>query len=160
MLTDVLRETIIQNITSTNPRAFVVDLRLKRGKQSVLSIKVDTDQGISLAECAKISRELGMLLENEPEMNFPYHLEVSSPGVGYPLMLHRQYINNIGRHLQIIRNDHSDIKGKLIRVEETFLELEPLADKRKKKTTPPEENPAIIQIAFNDIKEAKVIIIF
>ncbi|MEZ4771571.1 MAG: hypothetical protein R3D00_00230 [Bacteroidia bacterium] len=161
MLTDSLREVIIQNIAATNPHAFVVDLRLKRGKQSVLSIKVDTDKGISLSECAEISRKLGMLLENSEEMNFPFNLEVSSPGVGYPLMLHRQYVNNIGRHLQVIKiSDNTEVKGKLVAVEEEYLELEALAQKKKKKTTEPEEEAANIQILFTDIKEAKVIIIF
>ena len=164
MLSDSIRESIIQTIEETNPDVFLVDLNFKRGTKGVLSIKVDTDKGISLSECSKISRAVGNMLEENELIKISYRLEVSSPGIGSPLKLHRQYKQNVGRHLKVIKEDLTEVKGKLIEVEEATILLEPVLSKKKKggKKKKKEEsdspNSEII-INFNEIKEAKVIII-
>ena len=102
MLADEVKETIVAVIEQTEPDVFIVDMSLNRGKANTLHIRVDTDNGISLAQCTQISRADGRELEEMPEMDFPYRLEVSSPGVGFPLKLHRQYVQNKGRHLMLL----------------------------------------------------------
>ncbi|MEO0469275.1 MAG: hypothetical protein AAF206_06635 [Bacteroidota bacterium] len=163
MLSEDLRKDIEEEIERAQAGAFVVDMQLKRGRPSILNIKVDTDEGISLSECAAISRELGRMLEEDKRMDFRYNLEVSSPGVGYPLKLHRQYVNNIGRHLEVNLPDNVRRKGKLLEVTDEAIHLEPLPTKkkkRKKKASDPEAAEISPWIAFADITEAKVIIIF
>ena len=51
----------------------------------VLRIYVDKDGGVTLGDCAHVSRHLGDLLDVGLENLWPYHLEVSSPGVHRPL---------------------------------------------------------------------------
>jgi ribosome maturation factor RimP len=51
----------------------------------VLRIYVDKTGGITLEDCAHVSRQLGDLLDIGLENIWPYHLEVSSPGVHRPL---------------------------------------------------------------------------
>lgn len=162
MLKDSLRDAISDHIIQNHPDVFIVDMKLNRGKQSVLGIKVDTDKGISLSECVEISRSVGRFLEENEEMDFQYNLEVSSPGVGYPLSLHRQYVNNKGRFLQVLLEDGTDTKGKLTEVTEEYLVLEAIPQKRKKgkkKSSPPEDEQKEKLIKFSEIKEAKVIIV-
>ena len=166
MLTEKARQKIADAITETNSEAFLVDIRLTNGGQRLLNIKVDTDKGISLAECAKISRNIGRTLELDSEFDFRYLLEVSSPGIGYPLKLHRQYIQNIGRYLRVVMTDHTDAKGKLAEVTSDWIVLEPPPVKRKKKKkkgtlkkAEPAEEPTDRKILFTEIKESKVIII-
>ena len=129
---------------------------------SSLFVRVDTDNGISLSECTKLSRKVGFVLEEVRELDFPYRLEVSSPGVGFPLKLHRQYIQNIGRHLSVINHGGHELQGKLLAVEEESITLEPFAEhKGKNKSAKPKplvDEPK--QIPFSEIKESKVIIIF
>jgi ribosome maturation factor RimP len=164
MLADTLRRTIEETIAVHFPDVFIVDLSLRQGKKSVLSIKVDTDSGISLSQCTDVSRKLSRELEESSDLNFPYRLEVSSPGVGFPLKLHRQYVQNVGRHLEIELNEGSTVRGKLLEVTENdlCLELQPSSKKKKKKKDisadawPPGEH----RIAFGDIAESKVIIVF
>jgi ribosome maturation factor RimP len=51
----------------------------------VLRIYVDKDGGITLEDCAHVSRQMGDLLDVGLENIWPYHLEVSSPGEHRPL---------------------------------------------------------------------------
>jgi ribosome maturation factor RimP len=51
----------------------------------VLRIYVDKDGGVTLDDCAKVSRQLGDILDVGLENIWPYHLEVSSPGEHRPL---------------------------------------------------------------------------
>src|SRR6266850_5607078 len=56
------------------------------GRRRLLRVVVDSDRGVSLDDAATISRKLSAALDAAPVMgDFPYTLEVSSPGVDRPL---------------------------------------------------------------------------
>lgn len=165
MLSEKTRKEILDFIHLTFPDTFVVALDFKQGKQSLLAIKVDTDSGISLEYCTKISRAVGYWLEDKPWMDMSYRLEVSSPGIGYPLQLKRQYPQNIGRFLRVKMKDGKQHEGKLLEVKEDSIVLEPNSGspkgkKNKNKPKPKEEAPQLIRIGFEEIKESKVVIYF
>ncbi|MEL6671709.1 MAG: hypothetical protein AAFR61_05940 [Bacteroidota bacterium] len=159
MLAEKVRNQILSIIEQEKPEAFVVELKLVKGKNNVLSIKVDTDEGISLDECVRLSRAVGHELEEEPLMDFPYRLELSSPGVGSPLLLHRQYVKNQGRFLKVRLEDSTELKGQLIEVDETFIVLGPLPQRGKKGKQKKKEVQEERKIMFAEIIESKVIII-
>lgn len=163
MLTEDLRNKIQEIVETTVPEAYLVDVVLKKAKQSVLSIKVDTDKGISLAECASISRKVGFELEEEESLSDRYLLQVSSPGIGYPLLLHRQYVKNIGRQLSVVLSLGGEKKGTLVAVDETKIVLGPLPLKIVKGKRPSKKDkaqqPENQEVLFSSIKEATVIII-
>ena len=163
MLESQLKEKIVTIIRDINPEVFVIEIGLTQGRKSQLSIKVDTDKGISLAECASISRKVGRWLEEENVFDFPYLLEVSSPGIGAPLRMHRQYLKNIGRNLRVMLLDSTQKEGKLISVTEERIALLPIETKGKKKSKQKKKLTEIpseseFQISFSEIKESKVIV--
>ena len=56
------------------------------GRRRLLRVVVDSDGGVSLDDAATISRQLSAALDEVAVMgDFPYTLEVSSPGVDRPL---------------------------------------------------------------------------
>lgn len=65
----------------------LVDLRLLGGAQGRMTLQlfVDREGGITLDECARISREIGPHLEVADPIHGAYYLEVSSPGIRRPL---------------------------------------------------------------------------
>ncbi len=140
------------------PDVFLVDISLKRSVGSVLSISLDTDEGISVGTCALISRKLNFFLEKEDPFEFPFRLEVSSPGVGKPLVLQRQYLKNVGRKIKVILADDEFKWGKLISVNEVGIVIEP--SKSGKKSKEKIEVQESLEISYSDIKESIIEISF
>ena len=58
---------------------------LAQGRHSLLRVYVDSDAGITVDDCADVSRQLGAMLDVEDPLPGAYSLEVSSPGVDRPL---------------------------------------------------------------------------
>ncbi|WP_020595316.1 ribosome maturation factor RimP [Spirosoma panaciterrae] len=153
-----------------NERLYIVDCQIagRQGGRIKVTILLDSDEGITIDECAEISRKLGAQMD---EMNFfgesPFVLEVSSPGVDFPLKFRRQYVRNIGRTLVVTLADGKTQKGKLISVadDHIVLAIEPEKKSKSKKkkeadliaeVTPVGPTP----ISFEQIKKANVEISF
>lgn len=58
---------------------------LSQGKHSRLVIYIDNPDGVTVDDCADISRQVGAVLDVEDPIVGEYHLEVSSPGMDRPL---------------------------------------------------------------------------
>lgn len=116
---------------------------------------MDSDAGISIDECAEISRKLDDMIEAEELIPNAYTLEISSPGVDYPLAFPRQFQKNIGRTLKVILKDGIEKRGELIAVsDEGFIVKEELKKKKK------DQVPAELIFAYGDIAKAEVQIKF
>ena len=57
----------------------------REGRDMVLRLFIDKEGGITLDDCADVSREVDVLLEVEDPIPSAYRLEVSSPGLDRPL---------------------------------------------------------------------------
>lgn len=89
---------------------YPVDIRIKGPQRArKIEITLDTDSGIRISDCAWFSRRLRDLLENDAELlaetGEDFDLLVSSPGLGEPLKLPRQYIRHAGKPLRVTYND-------------------------------------------------------
>jgi len=69
--------------------------RESRGR--ILRLYVDRSQGVTLDDCAQVSRQVGDLLDVELENIGPYNLEVSSPGPDRPLSREPDFVRFEGR---------------------------------------------------------------
>ena len=78
------------------------------GRRRLLRVVVDSDRGVSLDDAADVSRELSAALDAAAVMgDFPYTLEVSSPGVDRPLTDDRHWRRAVGRLVQVTVTDSS-----------------------------------------------------
>ena len=87
---------------------FLVDVRVSDG--NAISILLDDDEGTSIEKCMALSRHLESMLDRDAE---DFSLDVSSPGLDQPLKLHRQYLKNIGRDVQLKITGAGKAEGKL-----------------------------------------------
>ena len=112
---------------------FIVEIQVSPSKiRQKVTVLIDSDEGISIDECAEISRKLGDLIEEQGILPNAYTLEVSSPGVDYPLAMPRQFRKNLGRTLKVILPEGIEKKGQLLSAsEEGFVLLEELKKKKK-----------------------------
>ena len=85
-------------------RGFVlvdVDEVTEHGRR-VFRFYIDGEGGVSLGDCASVSRELAYLLDAEPGFDGGYVLEVSSPGLDHRLKKEREYVHFAGREARLV----------------------------------------------------------
>lgn len=131
---------------SSETELFLVELLFRNvNGTDYLEIYVDTDSGVTIDACARLSRKLSEEVEVQPELQdlLPnrFRLDVSSPGLSRPLKLERQYRKNIGRLLRVKYKDSNDVyhvvKGRLVHLSEHApieLTLQRVSEKKGKNT--------------------------
>jgi ribosome maturation factor RimP len=85
------------------------------GRRRLLRVVVDSDRGVSLDDAAVISRNLSAALDSVAVMgDFPYTLEVSSPGVDRPLTDVRHWRRAVGRLVRVPVADSGAVAGRVL----------------------------------------------
>lgn len=144
-----IMELIEERIDGTD--IFLVSLSIS--SSNAIKVVVDADSGVSIEKCIAISRNIEHNLDREDQ---DFSLEVTSFGLGEPLLMKRQYIKNIGRNVKIITQSDNVLKGKLEHVNSNSVSLVRNLTKKEIK----EGVQQNIDIAFSDIKETKIEISF
>jgi len=102
------------------------------GRRRLLRVVVDSDQGVSLDDAAAISRQLSAALDAEPVMgDFPYTLEVSSPGVDRPLTDPRHWRRSVGRLVQVTAAEAGTVTGRVVAADLDGVTLDIGGDRRR-----------------------------
>lgn len=151
-LTEKIRDLALANLS---PDKFLVDVTVsaKKGPVKIL-ILLDGDQGVTIDDCAEVSRALSKGLEEQNLIPDNYTLEVSTPGVDHPLKLRRQYLKNIGRTVKLTLSENKVVEGKLTEVsgQHVVLNREEGGGKKKEIKT--------LEIPFSEIEKAVVLVSF
>ncbi len=150
-------ENILQKYLE--PTEFVVELKVSNDSgMGKVAIFLDSDEGISIDRCGEVSRALGEELELSDVMAGKYLLEVSSPGVGEPIKLPRQYNKNLGRDIYVLLNDGTELSGKLVSNNENQIGIQEIEMKGNKKEK--SYSAETRTVLFDKINKAKVLISF
>ncbi|MCO4292663.1 ribosome assembly cofactor RimP [Solitalea sp. MAHUQ-68] len=148
---DRVTSLVEEKITGTD--LFIVDIKMLPNNK--LMILVDGDNGVGIESCIGISRHVGYHLEEENVIDHAYTLEVSSPGLDYPLKMQRQFVKNTGRTVVVKMNDGSKREGKLLSSNEKAIVIEEALKEKGKKAQLVEN-----EIGFDQIVEVKVTVSF
>ncbi|MGM0520815.1 MAG: ribosome maturation factor RimP [Pseudomonadota bacterium] len=74
---------------------------LSQGKHSRLVIYIERESGVSVEDCADISRQISAVLDVEDPIAGEYRLEVSSPGMARPLYTLDHFARFQGHHVAL-----------------------------------------------------------
>jgi ribosome maturation factor RimP len=145
--------SLVEGILEGDGSLFLVDVRIKPTNN--IKVFIDGDQGVSIEKCVAVNRKLYKQIEEAgmyPEGNFS--LEVSSPGLEEPLRMHRQYVKNVNRQVEVILKDGVRIEGVMKEAGAESIVVEETRGKNRKKE--------IIShtIPFDNIKTTKVQVVF
>ena len=146
-------EQKVMALIDPDPENFLVEVKIGPGNN--IKVFVDADRGISIDRLAQYNRSLYRQIEESGLFpNNDFSLEISSPGLDEPLKLRRQYLKNIGRHVEVILKSGIKKEGKLIAAVEEGIMIEEEKGNKKKKE--------IVQhsLAYDDIKTTKIQIKF
>lgn len=133
--------------------SYLVELKVRKGQ--LVQVFVDRDPHITIEDCAWISRGLQKELDKLFPFSEQHTLEVSSPGMGEPLKVLRQYKKCVGREVEVLLLSGMKKKGILLYADEEKLVLEEIFTTKLKETTPLQT-----EIPFLNIKSTNVVIKF
>jgi ribosome maturation factor RimP len=129
---------------------FLLEIIIKSKKVEII---IDSDNGVIVDKCQKISRAVETFLDESKPLGEDYTLEVTSPGITRPLILLRQYRKNIGRILTIDFIDNSESQeGELKEVSEDNITIAYQTKRKEGKKNIKEDIEKIIPIS--NIKKA------
>lgn len=136
---------------------FIVEIKFNPANKK-LEIFLESDTSLTVGQCAKINRYLQNHIDENGWLGEKYILDVSSPGIGKPLLLKRQYVKNIGRNVKVSFKESGNEEGELISVTDDGIVLtkKVVIKEGKKKRKEMVEVP----IAWNAISKTKVKIKF
>lgn len=135
---------------------FVVDVQIiEKGSKPQVKILIDADAGLNIDTCAQVSRAVGEEIEAKELLPEAYVLEVSSPGLDFPLSSKRQYRKNIGRNLKVTLGDGKEWQGTLLDADDAGVTMNVKVKEKGKKATEQE-----LKLAYNDIKKSIVLVSF
>ncbi|MDO6674218.1 ribosome assembly cofactor RimP [Tenacibaculum sp. 1_MG-2023] len=145
---------LLQEALQENESLYLIDLQFLADNK--IKVIVDGDSGVPLSECIRISRNIEHNLDREEE---DFSLEITTPDIAHPITVKRQYKKNINRILKV-KTATEEFEGTLTEVTEDTITLfwkarEPKPVGKGKHTVEKTKT-----LAYQDIKEAKVKIIF
>lgn len=103
---------------------------LSQGRHSLLRIYIDSEEGITVDDCADVSHQVSAVLDVEDPIKGVYTLEVSSPGLDRPLFKAADFERYAGERvdvrLRLPLDGRRRFKGTLlgVRDEKVIVEVE------------------------------------
>lgn len=97
-------------------------------ESALLRIFIESDEGITVEDCAAVSRQLGASLDVEDLIPVAYILEVSSPGIDRVLFVPEHYQRYLGQlvkiRTRIAIDGRRNFKGTIVTVTDDDVTLE------------------------------------
>lgn len=98
--TEALEQIIAPAVTAVGMDLWGVEF-ISQGRHSVLRVYIDSDHGVNLDDCERVSHQVSGVLDVEDPIKSEYNLEVSSPGLDRPLFRFEQYAAFCGEQLKV-----------------------------------------------------------
>ena len=118
-----------------------------KGKKRIIRIYIDGEDGVSIDRCAKVSRQVGLMLEVEDIIPGAYTLEVSSPGLDRRFFSTEQMNGYVGRKMTALTyepiEERRKFTGELTGVEEDAFTLDIDGER--------------ISLSWTDVKEVRLV---
>ena len=107
----------------------VVLVEVRGGGRAVVRVYIDRQPGgVTLEDCESFSKRFGVVLDVEDWIDFPYVLEVSSPGLDRPLVKEQDFQRFMGQTARIRtrqpQEGQRNFKGTILAVEGGKIGLE------------------------------------
>lgn len=148
-------QELLEAALAERKHLFLIDLSINDANK--ISVVLDGDFGVNLQDCIDVSRAIENNLDREEQ---DFSIEVASAGVSSPLKLVRQFKKNIGRTLKVKTIASEEVEAKLTSVDDEKITLEWQAREPKKIGKGKETVEKKLELPYEKIKEAIVIISF
>ncbi len=149
---EVIKEIVERNLTQE--QLFLVDVVVSGNKAGQkVTVIIDGDNGVTIDDCAALSRAVSSELETLETFAGPFVLNVSSPGLDHPIKLRRQYEKNVGRNVKVVLTDGEATIGKLLKIAEEKVVIEKKPENKK-------EESKTVELPLSEIVKTNVLVSF
>ncbi len=98
------------------------------GHRSTLRVYIDSPRGVTVDDCAAVSRQLSAVLDVEDPIRESYMLEVSSPGLDRPLATPEHFCRFLGELVKVKTvadiGGRRNFKGRLLAADDERITVE------------------------------------
>lgn len=134
---------------------FLVDIMFTADDRIV--VEIDHADGVWIEDCAQLSR---LLQDRLGEYLGDYELEVGSAGIGQPFKVAQQYVNHIGKEVEVLSAEGEKVQGTLKSVEGRDF----VVTVKEKQRLEGKKRPALVDVdkpfCMDNVKYTKYIISF
>jgi len=152
----LIESLIAERIAELDNGLYVVDLRIS--PKNVINVELDKLKGgVSVSDCMAVSRNIEHNLDREQT---DFELHVSSAGLDQPIRHINQFAKNVGRSFKVQPLEGEKFEAELVKMADdnlVFKQRIQRRDEEKKKKVWVEE---FIELPYDQIKEAKIVISF
>lgn len=120
-------------------------------------VEIDHADGVWIEDCADLSRFLQEKLGEELD---DYELEVGSAGLGQPFKVVQQYLNHIGKTVEVLTKDGKKIQGTLTKVDNEKFTVSVKEKQRLEGKKRPEMVDVDKEFSMDEVKSTKYLLAF
>jgi ribosome maturation factor RimP len=151
-VTEITEELVTPILDSMDLELVDVEF-VKEGKNWFLRVYVDSEEGVDIEECGRVSEQLSEELDRIDPITQAYFLEVSSPGVERPLKKETDFLKALNKNIFVKTYEQiegqKEFEGTLKSFDGTALTVEIKIKTRKKLITIPLDKVANVRLAVS-----------
>ncbi|HZK03075.1 MAG TPA: ribosome assembly cofactor RimP [Bacteroidaceae bacterium] len=134
---------------------FLVDVNIS--SDNCIVVEIDHIDGVWVDDCVDLNRFLESRLDRDVE---DYELEVGSSGIGQPFKVNQQYINHIGREVEVKPKNGAKISGVLKCVDSETFTITTRQKVTAKGAKRPKQIDVDVDMRYDEIDYTKCVISF
>lgn len=134
---------------------FLVEVNVTNDNQ--ITVEIDHREGVWIDDCVALSQFIESRLSRDEE---DYELEVGSAGLGQPFRVMQQYLNHVGREVEVLTNDGRKLTGLLAKAGEEGITLTIKRKIRPEGAKRPRLTEEDLRLGMDEIKYTKYLISF
>lgn len=134
---------------------FLVDVSVSNDNRIV--VEIDHAEGVWIEDCVELSRFIESKLDREKE---DFELEVGSAGIGQPFKVHQQYVNHLGKDVEVLTLDGVKYQGELHEVNDDTFSILRTVKKKEEGAKRPRMVEELVTFRYDEIKYTKYLISF
>jgi ribosome maturation factor RimP len=115
-------------------------------------VEIDHAEGVWIEDCVELSRYIESKLNREEE---DYELEVGSAGIGQPFKVLQQYLNHIGKDVEVMTKDGRKLTGTLKEADEQHFTVSVPTKVKEEGAKRPKIVDLDNEFSYDDVKYTK-----
>jgi ribosome maturation factor RimP len=115
-------------------------------------VEIDHAEGVWIEDCVELSRYIESKLNREEE---DYELEVGSAGIGQPFKVLQQYLNHIGKDVEVMTKEGRKLTGTLKEADEQHFTVSVPTKVKEEGAKRPKIVDLDNEFSYDDVKYTK-----